>query len=55
MPYGSRFRTFRKHVSRLIGSPASVQQYHPMEEVETHRFLKRVAADPESLEAQLRK
>lgn len=55
MPYNNRFRNFRRHVSRLIGSVGSMQKFYPMEELETRQFLKRVLANTEDLGANLRK
>ncbi|KAJ7105898.1 cytochrome P450 [Mycena epipterygia] len=57
MPYGARFRTFRKHFARLIGTPAVMRQFVPLVEAETHRFLKRVLLKPhaDSLSAHVRK
>ncbi|KAG0702321.1 cytochrome P450 [Suillus ampliporus] len=53
VPYGDRFRRSRKHF-RIIGSRAALDIYNPMEEVETHRFLKRVLANPDQLQAHIR-
>lgn len=48
VPYGQRLRNYRRHVSRMIGSPGTLSQFHPMIEAETHMFLKRTAANPDS-------
>ncbi|KAE9406913.1 cytochrome P450 [Gymnopus androsaceus JB14] len=48
VPYGQRFRNYRRHVSKMIGSPNAMVQFLPMEEAETHMFLKRTAANPDS-------
>ncbi|THU85007.1 cytochrome P450 [Dendrothele bispora CBS 962.96] len=57
VPYGNRFRNYRRHVSKLIGSNTAMARFHPMEEYETHKFLKRVLANPsgEELGQNLRK
>ncbi|KAF5338823.1 hypothetical protein D9758_012046 [Tetrapyrgos nigripes] len=57
VPYGNRFRNYRRHVSKLIGSNNAMAQFMPMEELETHKFLKRVLADPnpDELSQHLRK
>ncbi|KAJ7142696.1 cytochrome P450 [Mycena epipterygia] len=57
MPYGARFRTFRKHFAKLIGTPGVMQQFIPLVEAETHRFLKRLLKNPnaDSLSAHVRK
>ncbi|KAK0436558.1 cytochrome P450 [Armillaria borealis] len=49
MPYGPRFRNFRRLAHQLFGSNATD------EAVETHRFLKRISAKPEELSAHIRK
>ncbi|KAJ3824541.1 cytochrome P450 [Lentinula raphanica] len=48
VPYGQRLRNYRRYVSRMIGSPSALSQFHPMIERETHMFLKRTAANPSS-------
>jgi cytochrome P450 len=50
LPYGDRFRRQRKNFHRVIGSRAAVDVYNEIEEVETHRFLKRVLAKPDQLQ-----
>ncbi|KAK7046001.1 hypothetical protein VNI00_006996 [Paramarasmius palmivorus] len=55
VPYGDRFRNYRRHISRMIGSPKAVSKFYPMEESEMHKFLKRVAANPDELGQNLRK
>ncbi|KAG1749707.1 cytochrome P450 [Suillus paluster] len=52
--YGERLRRYRKHFHRVIGSRAALDIYNPIEEVETHRFLKRVLAKPDQLQAHIR-
>ncbi|KAH0579388.1 hypothetical protein H2248_003528 [Termitomyces sp. 'cryptogamus'] len=54
-PYGPRFRTFRKHFARHFGTPACVDQHHPVIEYETRRFLKRTLANVDDLNKNLRK
>lgn len=57
VPYGTRFRNYRKHISKMIGSPGAMSKFQPMEEAETHMFLKRTTAnpDPDLLSHNLRK
>ncbi|KAJ7097381.1 cytochrome P450 [Mycena epipterygia] len=57
MPYGPRFRTFRKHFAKLIGNPGAMRQFVPLVEAETQRFLKRVLLKPnaKNLSAHVRK
>jgi len=52
--YGPKFRTYRKHFSRYLGSGKPIQNLHPIIEEETCRFLKRVTANCEALNQQLR-
>ncbi|KAG1741079.1 cytochrome P450 [Suillus lakei] len=54
LPYGNRFRWYRKNIHRIIGSRAAMDIYNPIEEIETRRFLKRVFAKPEQLQAHIR-
>ncbi|KAG1745650.1 cytochrome P450 [Suillus lakei] len=54
LPYGDRFRRHRKNLHRVIGSRAAVDAYNEIEEVETHRFLKRVLAKPDELQEHIR-
>lgn len=52
--YGERHRLVRKNCHRIFGSRAAVVVYHPIEEMETRRFLKRVFAKPDRLQAHIR-
>lgn len=54
LPYGDHLREYRKHFHRVIGSRAALDIYNPIEEIETHRFLKRVLAKPDQLLAHVR-
>ncbi|KAK7025826.1 OrdA protein [Favolaschia claudopus] len=45
IPYGPRFRTYRKYFANQIGSLGGVQQVIVME-TEIHRFLKRLLLNP---------
>jgi hypothetical protein len=49
LPYGDRFRNFRKNLHRAIGSQTALTRYIPIQEIEAHRFLQRVLAKPEDL------
>ncbi|KAJ6627486.1 cytochrome P450 [Mycena sp. CBHHK59/15] len=55
LPYGDRFRRFRRLFHNLIGSRAAMKQFLPAEEVETHKFLRRVLAKPDDLSTHIRK
>ncbi|OJA15892.1 hypothetical protein AZE42_09070 [Rhizopogon vesiculosus] len=49
LPYGDSLRSNRRNFQRLIGSRAAMKDFHPIETIETHRFLKRVLAEPGEL------
>ncbi|KAJ7841198.1 cytochrome P450 [Mycena olivaceomarginata] len=57
MPYGARFRTFRKYFAKTIGTPNVMRRFVPMAEAETHRCLKRLLSKPnaDSISAHVRK
>ena len=49
IPYGDHLRWHRKNFHRVMGSRTAVKVYHPIQEIETRRFLKRVLAKPDEL------
>ncbi|KAG1734315.1 cytochrome P450 [Suillus lakei] len=54
LPYGDRFRRYRRNFHRVIGNRAAVCAYNEIGEVETHRFLKRVLAKSDELQKHVR-
>jgi hypothetical protein len=54
LPYGDRFREYRKNIHRAIGSRAALNLHHPILWIETHRFLKRVLAKPDQLQSHVK-
>ncbi|KAG2119059.1 cytochrome P450 [Suillus discolor] len=54
LPYCGRLRQHRKNSHSVIGTRAAVAIYNQVEEVETRRFLKRVLAKPDQLQAHVR-
>ncbi|OJA15894.1 hypothetical protein AZE42_09072 [Rhizopogon vesiculosus] len=54
LPYDDHLRWNRKNFHRVVGSPTAVKVYHPIEQIETHRFLKRVLAEPGELMGHIR-
>lgn len=54
VPYGDRFRNYRKFFHQVIGSNSSVSLYNPIEELETHRFLKSLLKNPDDLVTHIR-
>ncbi|KAG5634710.1 hypothetical protein H0H81_001036 [Sphagnurus paluster] len=55
IPYGQRFRTYRKYFSRHFGTPSSLDRHLSLVEHETRRFLKRTLLNPRNLNNNLRK
>lgn len=54
LPYGERFRLHRKMFHNLIGTHSRVEQFLPLEEAETHRYLQRLLEKPEDLVGHIR-
>ncbi|KAM5368099.1 hypothetical protein ACJZ2D_009703 [Fusarium nematophilum] len=46
---GDRFRTYRKNMSRIIGSKSAAGQYNDLQEAEVGHFLLHVRDDPDHL------
>ncbi|KAJ7460740.1 cytochrome P450 [Mycena latifolia] len=55
VPYGDRFRNYRRLAHSLFGSRSTMASFEPLEEQETHRFLKRLLSKPEGLQDHIRK
>ncbi|PPQ65600.1 hypothetical protein CVT26_000549 [Gymnopilus dilepis] len=55
LPYGDRFRRYRRMCHSLIGSAQTIQRFYPSEELEARRFLRRVLNKPADLSAHVRK
>ncbi|KAJ4328639.1 hypothetical protein N0V84_000828 [Fusarium piperis] len=53
--YNDRFRTYRKNMSRIIGSKTAAAQYSTLQEAEVGHFLLHVLNNPEDLVNQIRK
>ncbi|KAH7253445.1 cytochrome P450 [Fusarium solani] len=53
--YNGRFRTYRKNMSRIIGSKTAAAQYNTLQEAEVGHFLLHVLDNPEDLVNQIRK
>ncbi|KAJ7746782.1 cytochrome P450 [Mycena maculata] len=54
-PYGERFRNYRRLAHSVFGSRSSMAGFEPLEETETHRFLKRLVSTPDGLQDHIRK
>ncbi|PPR03045.1 hypothetical protein CVT24_012433 [Panaeolus cyanescens] len=48
-PHTDRFRNFRRLFYQTIGSGAAMTGFHPMEEDEARKFVRRILAEPETL------
>ncbi|KAF9268235.1 cytochrome P450 [Marasmius fiardii PR-910] len=55
LPYGDRFRRYRRLFHGSIGSQGIMARYHPTLEMETKRFLERVLKDPVHVQDHIRK
>lgn len=55
VPYGKRFRNYRKYFHQTIGSHAAVSKFSGVGETEAYRFLKLILADPDNHAAHVRK
>ena len=55
LPYGDRFRTYRKNMARFLGGTAQVREWYPLIERATHLFLRGVMKRPLDLMIHLRK
>lgn len=53
--YGERFRNYRRLFHQLIGSHDSMSQFNHVEEIETHKFLKRLLCSPQNLAEHVRR
>ncbi len=55
LKYGPRFRAGRRMAHQLFGNHATMKKFHPVEELETRRFLKRLLVKPMELNAHIRR
>ena len=53
--YGDRLRESRRQFHRFIGTRSMLKTYHDIQQLEVHRFLKRVYARPEQLAVHIRR
>lgn len=54
LPYGDRFRRYRKLFHQLIGSPYAMRRFLPIEERGMRRFLRKLVAKPDDLSTHIR-
>ncbi|PPR03414.1 hypothetical protein CVT24_012709 [Panaeolus cyanescens] len=55
VPYGERFRNYRKYFHQTIGSGSAMSAFYPVEEEETRGFVRRVLECPEGLAEHVRR
>lgn len=55
IPYGDRFRAYRKNIAKYIGGTTQVKELHPLIERSTRKFLRKIMTNPDDLMAHLRK
>lgn len=55
LPYGARFRRFRRLFHSVIGTQSMIKRFYPGSELETRKFLRRILAKPDDLSAHIRK
>lgn len=54
-PYGERFRRYRKLLHQFMGTRSAIEKYAPLMESEIAPFLRRVVAEPDRVQAHLRR
>lgn len=52
--YNDLFRTYRKNISRIIGSKHAVSRFDELQEAEVGHFLLHVLSSPEKLTEHIR-
>ncbi|KAF7800073.1 hypothetical protein EIP86_011316 [Pleurotus ostreatoroseus] len=55
LPYGSRFREFRRLMHQAVGGRTQIKRFDEFREKQTHKFLKIILQNPEGFYLQLRK
>lgn len=55
LPYGRRLRSYRRMFHQIIGTYGAMSRFHHVEEIQTHRFLKRLLLNPEGLAGNIRR
>lgn len=55
MPYGDRFRNYRRLSHSVFGSRNKMAGFERLEEIEMHRFLKRLLPNPDGVQDYIRK
>lgn len=55
MPYGERFREYRRMIQKFLGSRTEIAKFYELEEQEAKKWLRRVLNDPQNLQKHIRK
>lgn len=55
LPYGDRFREYRRFFARFMGSKSQVERFAPLQEQQTRDFLRRVLEKPDDVATYIRK
>jgi hypothetical protein len=55
VPYGDRFRSYRKMFHQIIGTNASMSNFYSVEEEETRHFLRLLLKDPQHVVQHVRR
>jgi hypothetical protein len=54
LPYGDRFRRYRKIFYGWVGSPKSIGSHHGTQEIEARRLLRRIHDSPDDFQSHVR-
>ncbi|KAF9483933.1 cytochrome P450 [Pholiota conissans] len=55
LPYGDRFRRYRRLFHNLIGNQTAVKRFRPSQQIETRRFLRRILLSPNEFSDHVRR
>ncbi|GJE86539.1 cytochrome P450 [Phanerochaete sordida] len=55
VPYGERFREYRRFMAKLVGTKTQMERHLPLVEHETRNFLRRILRHPDNVAANIRK
>lgn len=55
LPYGERFRTYRRYIATWIGGHTQVEKHVALEERETQKLLSQLLHDPDDFLAHIRR
>ena len=55
LPYGDRFRRYRRLFHNLIGNRTAVKRFRPSQHIETRRFLRQILLSPNEFSDHVRR